>query len=149
VIGLAILTPAIMVSHDVAGWILGLTVGVGVEVLTMLTPLQPPLHVTTSTGDPRRRRRFSASGIGPSPLVRPRKAATRRDANTGGAERVTRSYKCHASELELGGVEPSFGGETRIGGPKYLVRLGLLPAKGERPDRWKADFRDLPGTSQA
>jgi hypothetical protein len=36
VIGLAIAAGAIMVSQDVAGWIVGLAVGVGVEVLTML-----------------------------------------------------------------------------------------------------------------
>jgi hypothetical protein len=36
VIGLAIAAAAIMVSQDVAGWIVGLAVGVGVEVLTIL-----------------------------------------------------------------------------------------------------------------
>ena len=36
VVGLAIAAGAIMVSQDVPGWIVGLVVGVGVEVLTML-----------------------------------------------------------------------------------------------------------------
>jgi hypothetical protein len=36
VIGLAIAAAAIMVSQDVAGWIVGLALGVGVELLTML-----------------------------------------------------------------------------------------------------------------
>jgi hypothetical protein len=40
-------------------------------------------------------------------------------------------------------VEPSVGVETRIGGRKYLVRLRVVPAKGEAAERWKADFHEI------
>ena len=40
-------------------------------------------------------------------------------------------------------MAPSIGVEIRARGRKYLVRLGVLPAQGERPERWKADFHEI------
>jgi hypothetical protein len=42
------------------------------------------------------------------------------------------------------GVEPGVGQEIRrIGGRKYLLRLDRLPAKGERPERWKLELHRI------
>ena len=32
---------------------------------------------------------------------------------------------------------------ARIGGRKYLIRFGVLPAKGDGQERWKADFHQI------
>ena len=55
----------------------------------------------------------------------------------------TRRAGATLSSSNSGRVEPSVGLETRIGGRKYLIRLGVLPAKGDGRERWKADFHQI------
>jgi hypothetical protein len=61
-----------------------------------------------------------------------------------GAERSDPQGRYHAPELELLGVEASVEQEIRrIGGRKYLLRLGRLRAQDEGSERWKADLHRI------
>jgi hypothetical protein len=46
--------------------------------------------------------------------------------------------------VKPGAAESDVAEEVRrIGGRKYLLRLGRLPATGDRPERWKVDLHRI------